>query len=101
MQFRLVSIIARDWALAQSLAPGPKFVLVVLADAADDQGVCWPRVSTIAERVGVSRRTVQRSIQYLVQRNLIVVEPRLRNDGSSSLNRYRLRLVEGVKLSPL
>ncbi len=95
-----MSITARDWALAQSLAPGPKFVLVVLADAADDQGVCWPRISTVAEKVGVSRRTVQRAIQYLVQRKLVMVEPRLRPDGSSSSNRYRLKLKEGVKLSP-
>lgn len=95
-----MSITARDWALAQSLAPGPKFVLVVLADAADDQGVCWPRISTIAGKVGVSTRTVQRAIQYLVQRKLLTVEPRLRPDGSSSSNRYRLKLEEGVKLSP-
>ncbi len=95
-----MSISARDWALAQTLAPGPKFVLVVLADAADDQGVCWPRISTVAEKVGVSSRTVQRAIQYLVQRKLVVVEPRLRNDGSSSSNRYRLRLNAGDRLTP-
>lgn len=95
-----MSIIARDWALAQSLAPGPKFVLVILADAADDQGVCWPRISTVANKVGVSRRTVQRAIQYLAQRKLITVEPRLRPDGSSSSNQYCLNLKEGVNLSP-
>ena len=54
----------------------------------------------VAEKVGVSRRTVQRAIQYLVQRKLLSVEPRLRSDGSSSSNRYRLMLQEGVKLSP-
>ena len=77
-----------------------KFVLVVLADAADDQGVCWPRISTVAEKVGVSTRTVQRAVQHLVKHKLISVEPRKRSDGSSSSNLYRLRLREGVNLSP-
>lgn len=72
----------------------------MLADAADDEGICWPRISTIAERVGVSTRTVQRAIQYLVQHKLVTVEPRLRSDGSSSSNLYRLRLREGDNLSP-
>ena len=77
-----------------------KFVLVVLADAADDQGVCWPRVSTVADKVGVSTRTVQRAVQHLARHKLVSVEPRLRSDGSSSSNLYRLSLKGGVNLSP-
>ncbi len=77
-----------------------KFVLVVLADAANDQGLCWPRVSTVAEKVGVSTRTVQRAVQHLVKHKLITAEPRLRSDGSSSSNLYRLRIRESVNLSP-
>ena len=77
-----------------------KFVLVVLADAADDQGLCWPRVSTVAEKVGVSTRTVQRAVQHLVKHKLITAEPRLRSDGSSSSNLYRLRIRESANLLP-
>ena len=77
-----------------------KFVLVVLGDAADDRGLCWPRVSTVAEKVGVSTRTVQRALHYLVRRKMITVEPRKRSDGSSSSNLYRLRIRESVNLSP-
>lgn len=95
-----MSITAREWALRQALGPVPKFVLVVLADAADDQGTCWPRISTVAEKVGVSTRTVQRAVQHLAKYKLISVEPRKRSDGSSSSNLYRLRLREGVNLSP-
>ncbi len=94
-----MSIIAREWALNQKLGPVPKFVLVVLGDAADEQGICWPRISTIARRVGVSTRTVQRTLQHLVRSRLIAVEPRLRSDGSSSSNQYRLRLQGGDNLS--
>ena len=95
-----MSIAARDWALRQDLKPVPKFVLVVLADAANDQGVCWPRVSTIARKVGVSSRTVQRAIQLLICRELITAEQRYRSDGSCSSNLYRLSLEGGDRLSP-
>lgn len=95
-----MSIAARDWALRQDLKPVPKFVLVVLADAANDQGVCWPSVATIARKVGVSSRTVQRAIQLLIYRELITAEQRYRSDGSCSSNLYRLSLEGGDKLSP-
>ena len=95
-----MSIIAREWALCQDLAPVHKLVLVVLGDAADDQGRCWPRVSTVAKKVGVSTRTVQRVLHCLVERKMITVEPRKRGDGSSSSNLYRLKLKRGDKLSP-
>ena len=78
----------------------PKFVLVVLADAANDQGICWPCVATIAGAVGVSKRTVQRAIQLLINRELITAEQRYRSDGSCSSNRYRLLLDGGDRLSP-
>ncbi|MCY4419831.1 MAG: helix-turn-helix domain-containing protein [Gammaproteobacteria bacterium] len=94
-----MSLTASEWALRQNLGPVPKFVLVVLADAANDQNICWPRISTVANRVGVSRRTVQRAIQYLVQRGLVTVVPRNRNDGSSSSNLYRLMVGGGVNLT--
>jgi len=95
-----VSIAAKNWALDQDLRPVPKFVLVVWADAANNQGICWPRVSTIAGRVGVSARTVQRAIQLLIVRELITAEQRHRSDGSCSSNLYRLQMEGGDRLSP-
>ncbi|MGB5741636.1 MAG: helix-turn-helix domain-containing protein, partial [Sedimenticolaceae bacterium] len=35
-----------NWAWRQTLTPTLKLVLMALADSADDQGVCWPSVST-------------------------------------------------------
>lgn len=89
-----------NWALRQNPGPMPKFVLVVLADAANDQGICWPRVSVIAGIVGVSTRTVQRALQLLARHGLITVEQRFRSDGSHSSNLYRLLLDRGVSASP-
>jgi hypothetical protein len=89
-----------NWVWHQKLKPVPKLVLMALADAADDIGVCWPRVSTVATKCNVSTRTVRRVMQTLTAWDLLVSEQRYRKDGSCSSNRYRLLLSGGYKLSP-
>lgn len=91
---------AKNWAFRQDLKPVPKLVLVVLADAANDQGICWPSIATLADKTGVTRRTVQRAIQLLICRKLITAQQRYRSDGSCSSNLYRLLLGRGDNLSP-
>ena len=89
-----------NWAWRQVLTPTLKLVLMALADAADDQGVCWPSVSTLAKKCSVSTRTVQRSLRSLMDRGLLIAESRQRRDGSSTSNRYRLLIQRGDNLSP-
>ena len=89
-----------NWAWQQSLAPTLKLVLMALADAADDHGVCWPSVSSLAKKCSVSTRTVQRSLRVLIDGGLLTAEPRRRRDGSSTSNRYRLLIAGGDNLSP-
>jgi len=89
-----------NWAWRQALTPALKLVLMALADAADDQGVCWPSVSTLAKKCTVSTRTVQRSLRVLIHSGLLIAETRQRRDGSSTSNRYRLLIVGGDNLSP-
>ena len=89
-----------NWAWEQKLKPTPKLILMALADAANDFGVCWPSVSTVATKCCVSIRTVRRVMQLLVDRKLLLSEPRYRKDGSCSSNRYRLQLEGGDRLSP-
>lgn len=88
-----------NWAWAQQLPPRVKLVLMSLADAADDHGVCWPSVPTLARKCGVTTRTVRRAIQHLIASGLLHREPRFRDDGSHSSNRYTLALEAGDKLS--
>ena len=90
-----------NWAWRQVLTPTLKLVLMALADAADDQGVCWPSVSTLAKKCTVSKRTVQRSLRVLIDDGLLIAEARRRHDGSSTSNRYRLLIAGGDNLSPL
>jgi len=89
-----------NWAWHQDIKPVPKLILMALADAADDQGICWPSVAAIAVKVGVSTRTVRRVMQTLIRRELLSAEQRYRGDGSCSSNRYRLSMQGGDKLSP-
>jgi len=89
-----------NWAWHQALKPVPKLVLMALDDAADDQGICWPSVATLASKVGVSTRTVRRVMQELISGKLLAAEQRYRSDGSCSSNRYRLSLAGGDRLSP-
>ena len=88
-----------NWAWEQKLKPTPKLILMALADAANDFGVCWPSVSTLATKCCVSIRTVRRVMQHLVDRKLLLSESRYRKDGSCSSNRYRLQLEGGDRLS--
>jgi hypothetical protein len=95
-----LSIIAMNWAWRQALTPTLKLVLMALADAADDQGICWPSVSTPAKKSTVSTRTVRRSLRVLIDSGMLIAETRQRRDGSSTSNRYRLLIVGGDNLSP-
>ncbi|EGR3967463.1 helix-turn-helix domain-containing protein, partial [Vibrio cholerae] len=36
-----------------------KLIMLCLADYADDAGVCWPSIETIARKSGVSSTTVK------------------------------------------
>ena len=90
-----LSIAAMNWAWRQMLTTTLKLVLMALADAADDQGVCWPSVSTPVKKCSVSTRTVQRSLRALIDSGLLTAEARRRRDGSSNSNRYRLPIAGG------
>ena len=78
------------WAWQAPLPPGPKFVLLALADIADDEGVCWPGQRSLARKCSLTIRTVQRMLSGLENSGLLLIEPRFRNDGSRSSNQYRL-----------
>jgi hypothetical protein len=94
-----MSVAAMNWVWRQQLAPTPKLVLMSLGDAADDRGVCWPSVSTVASKCCISTRTVRRIMRELETMGKIRRDPRFRKDGSQSSNCYLLALDGGDKLS--
>jgi hypothetical protein len=96
-----MSIVAMNWAWQLRLKPTAKFVLMALADAADDDGFCWPSIPTLARKTCLDDRSVQRIIKFLKEGGLVQVNRRFRRDGSPTSNGYLLPLrLNGDKLSP-
>ena len=68
-----------------------KAVYRFLKDHANKDGACWPGIKTIAAGVSVSRSTVKRALDGLVQLGLVEKTHRWRENGSLSSNRYRVK----------
>jgi hypothetical protein len=85
-----MSIVAMNWVWQLKLKPSVKFVLLALADAADDSGYCWPSIKTIADKTNLDDRSVQRILSKLKTNNLVQIQKRFRGDGSPTSNSYLL-----------
>ena len=68
-----------------------KAVYIYLRDRADPSGSCWPGIKTIASDLGLSRSTVKRALNELVQRGYLTKVARYRSNGSHTSNLYRLQ----------
>ncbi len=91
-----MSIKVMSWVWEQDLPPLDKIVLMAIADHADDDGYAWPGMKRIAEKCSMEKRTVQRHVERLQEQQLLKVESRQRNDGSSSSNGYTV-VMNGTK----
>ena len=91
-----MSIKVMSWVWEQDLPPLDKIVLMAIADHADDDGYAWPGMKRIAEKCSMEKRTVQRHVERLQEQQLLKVESRQRNDGSSSSNGYTV-VMDGTK----
>ena len=76
-----------------NLPPTEKFVLLAIADFSNDKkGIAWPSQSTIAAKTGYSRQTVNRAINRLREKRMIV-SSRQSAEGKSTSNEYRITIV--------
>ena len=55
---------AESW-LSKTGGPLTKLVLIALSEFANENGLCWPSVRTLAERCETSERSVRREIRKL------------------------------------
>jgi len=69
-----------------------KAVLLLLAEAANEQGQTFIAQETVAQRMNACRATVNRAMKRLQARGLIETSRRHRSDGSRSSNLIRLNL---------
>ncbi|WP_139738355.1 helix-turn-helix domain-containing protein [Actinomyces wuliandei] len=90
---------ATGWAWSvEGVDSQAKFVLVALADQADEYGYCWPSQALIAERVAMGVRTVRRHIRTLRELGLLTPVPRSSTRGRRS-NGYHLHVGKEAGLS--
>jgi DNA-binding transcriptional ArsR family regulator len=74
-----------------------KLVLLAIADCANDEGVAWPSIQTIARKSGASARTVQRHIREIEEAGLLEREEVL---GKGCFYRFKgCQSVTGARLS--
>jgi hypothetical protein len=67
-----------------------KAVLISLADQANDHGVCWPSVGTIAERCCITPRSVQAAMRWLQEAGIVQTQVHHRPNGCSTSNVYTI-----------
>jgi pyocin large subunit-like protein len=88
---------AITWALKTELSTTPKFVLVVLADLADEEHSCYPGQEYLARAVGASDRTVRRSLIDLESWGYLHRVMRRTEDGYRTSDRYFLHVDKPVQ----
>ena len=82
------------------LTPTKKFILVVLANYADEKGTCYPSYKHIAKKVGLkTHKGVQKTIKEFEQLGYLRIEHRLLENKSYTSNKYHLTL-GGVPKDP-
>jgi len=90
MSFKIMA-----WASKQKVGKSTaKFVLLMLADKANDDGLCFPSVNKIADDCEITRPTVIKAIKTLEEKGLITIIHR-NEDGVSLPNHYRLNCFLG------
>ena len=67
-----------------------KAVYMYLRDRANEDGMCWPGINRIASDLEMSRSTVKRALEDLIQKGYIEKELRYRGNGSYSSNLYTI-----------
>lgn len=89
-----MSIEALKWAFEQEqVPPGPRFVLVALANRANEEGGdLYPSLRWIKKKTGIPERTIRSHITDLERRGLLVKTERRREDGGRTSNEYLLPL---------
>lgn len=71
--------------------------LLAIADRADDEGVCWPSVATLATKTRQSERNTQRCLKQVAKDGFL--EREFRKDNST-VYRIVIAKLRGDKLSP-
>lgn len=88
MSIRLMSLVFG----LQEPTGAARLVLLALADNANDEGVCWPSVETIARKAGIGVRWTQRILRDLVEADYLALSIRPVDGKKNDTNVYTLNI---------
>jgi DNA-binding transcriptional ArsR family regulator len=98
-----MSIQAVGWAMKSGPKEcGRKFLLVALANYADEEGECWPSIARLAQDTAQDRRTVQRHLRALEDDGFLerttdpIPDTRIRADRRPTMYRLKIQKRGGV-----
>jgi len=81
----------------RKLEPGPLRVLAALACYVSRDGLCWPSIGTLANRLGTSERNVQRHIRTLEATGYVTCDRQSKGYKGRVVNTYQLHYPETPK----
>lgn len=86
-----MSIEAISWAFKREIEnSGAKFVLVALANHANDENCSWPSVKTIERITGIKPRTIAQHLNFLEEEGFIRRKPRFLPNGGQTSSLYEI-----------
>lgn len=74
----------------EDMPPTQKFILIALADNANDEGLCYPFISGIENKTGYSKKTIISNINKLEEAGYLQKRIRARKKGGRYSNIYLL-----------
>ncbi|UFZ02931.1 helix-turn-helix domain-containing protein [Bradyrhizobium ontarionense] len=84
---------ATAWAVEQIVGPpARKLLLLVLANYADEHGICWPSQDTLAANTGMSLDTVQRQTKKLQDGGFLTISRPPKRRGQWQTFVYQLHM---------
>ena len=85
-----ISIMTAVWKL--QIKTTEKLCLLALADMANDDGVCWPGRAKLADKVGITERSLKRVRASLEEQGFVDVLARSGEDGRQKSNVFHLNV---------
>lgn len=97
-----IKLMSKIWEM--DMPTSEKFVFLCLSDMANDDGVCWPSLTTVATKTNLTRRSVIRIVNKLITEGWLYKNHRNKKDGSNTSNYYTVNVdklfTSGVIKSP-
>jgi len=96
-----MSLTATIWAWQTPTKSLSKYVLLALADYADENGKCYSSLKRLTKKCGLSRSTICSHLKNLRTEGYIETEKRVSENGYQICNHYQLKIPESyLKASP-